>query len=196
MTAKDEPPPSPRAAHAATTPTPTGAVPARERRKRQVGWRTIDVMRAAAAVIGMYLLIRLVWVAQTVFLTAFLGILFGLAVSAGVDWLRPRVRAPRGLIAAVIVLGSAGAIVTFFVVSGPVLATQSRELQTKLPEAIDKIDAWVQKRQGGFLGTLLSGRAGSSTAAPTAQPQPPAAPAPRTRADSALAAQVGAQQAG
>jgi len=90
----------------------------------------------------MYLVIRLIWVAQTVFLTAFLGILFGLAVSAGVDWVHSRVRAPRGLIAALIVLGSAGAIVAFFAVSGPVLATQSQELQTKLPEAIDKIDAW------------------------------------------------------
>jgi predicted PurR-regulated permease PerM len=135
-------------------------------------------MRAAAAVIGMYLAIRLVWVAQTVFLTAFLGVLFGLAVSAGVDWLQKRIKLPRGLIAAVIVLGSAGAIVGFFVVSGPVLATQSRELRTKLPEAIDKIDAWVQKRQGGFLSSLIGGRSGSSSTArapqtvtpPSAQP--------------------------
>jgi predicted PurR-regulated permease PerM len=132
-------------------------------------------MRAAAAVIAMYLLIRLIWVAQSVFLTAFLGVLFGLAVSAGVDWLQPRLRVPRGLLAAVIVLGAAGAIVGFFVVSGPVLATQSRELQTKLPEAIDKIDAWVQKRQGGFLSTLISGKAGSSTTAPQTQ-TPPIAP--------------------
>ena len=122
-------------------------------------------MRAAAAVIGMYIAIRLIWVAQTVFLTAFLGVLFGLAVSAGVDWLKPRLRVPRGLLAALIVLGSAGAVVGFFVVSGPVLATQSRELQTKLPEAIDKIDAWVQKRQGGFLSTLISGKTGSSSTA-------------------------------
>ena len=83
-------------------------------------------MRAAAAVIGMYIAIRLIWVAQTVFLTAFLGVLFGLAVSAGVDWLKPRLRVPRGLLAALIVLGSAGAVVGFFVVSGPVMATLSR----------------------------------------------------------------------
>jgi len=116
----------------------------------------------------MYLAIRLLWVAQSVFLTAFLGVLFGLAVSAGVDWVRTRVRLPRGLIAALIVLGSAGAIVGFFVVSGPVLAEQSRELKTKLPEALDKIDAWVQQRQGGFLGTLIGGgRSGSSTTSAT-----------------------------
>ncbi len=136
-------------------------------------------MRAAAAVIGMYLAIQLIWLAQTVFLTAFLGVLFGLAVSAGVDWVQPKIRLPRGVIAAIIVLGSAGAVVTFFVVSGPVLATQSRELQTKLPEAIDKIDAWVQKRQGGFLGSLISGKAGSSSTAPSPPALPPTPPTTR-----------------
>jgi len=156
-------------------------------------------MRAAAAVIAMYLLIRLIWVAQTLFLTAFLGVLFGLAVSAGVDWLQPRFRAPRGLVAALIVLGSAGAIVGFFVVSGPVLATQSRELQTKLPEAIDKIDAWAKSK--GFLGTLISGAGSSTDPGPTPQPvrgpeTPAAEPtgaAPRQiPTDSALTAAAGA----
>ena len=149
-------------------------------------------MRAALAVIGMYLAIRLIWVAQTVFLTAFLGVLFGLAVSAGVDWLRPRVKVPRGLLAALIVFGALGAIVGFFAVSGPTLASQSRELQTKLPEAIDKIDAWVNARQNGLLGSMIGGRGGAtSTAAPPQAPQPgraipgaPNQPAP----DSALAA--------
>jgi len=162
----------------------------------QIGWRTSDVLRAAAAVAAMYLVLRLIWIAQTVFLTAFLGVLFGLAVSAGVDWVRPHVRAPRGLIAALIVLGSVGAIVGFFVVSGPVLATQSQELQTKLPEAIDKIDQWGQSK--GFLGSLIRGRSGSSTA-PAPAPQPvkgPETPANRPTGasprqmptDSALAA--------
>ena len=198
MTAKDEPPVSPRAVEAARTPTPTTAVPGRDRRHRQVGWRTADVMRAAAAVIAMYLLIRLIWVAQTVFLTAFLGVLFGLAVSAGVDALRPRIKLPRGVLAALIVLGAAGAIVGFFAVSGPVLATQSRELRTKLPEAIDKIDVWVQSRQG-FLGSLVRGRSSSTAAAPTTPPEParalPNAPRPPAP-DSALAAAARTGQAG
>ncbi len=113
-------------------------------------------------------MIRLIWVAQSVFLTAFLGVLFGLAVSAGVDWLRERIRLPRGLLAALIVLSATGAIVMFFVVSGPVLAEQSRELRTKLPEALDKIDTWIQARQTGFLGTVARG--GSATTAPAATP--------------------------
>jgi predicted PurR-regulated permease PerM len=192
MVAKDEPPLGQRAHQ--TAEHPTGTVPAqRERRTRQVGWRTADIMRGAAAVIAMYLAIRLIWVAQTVFLTAFLGVLFGLAVSAGVDWLRPRIRLPRGVLAAVIVLGAVGAIVGFFVISGPVLATQSAELRTKLPEAIDKIDQWIQAKQTGFLGSVARGR---STTAPPPQTAPPRArpgtPAPG-RIDSAAAA--GAAQA-
>jgi len=138
-----------------------------------MGWRTGDVLRAAAAVIGFYLVMRLIWVAQSVFLTAFLGVLFGLAVAAGVDWLRARIKAPRGLLAALIVFGSAGLIVGFFVVSGPVLAEQSRELRTKLPEAIDKIDSWLQARQTGFLGSLVRGGSGSTTTAPVPEPAPP-----------------------
>jgi len=192
-----ETPPSPHAATSAANPTPATPVRAAERRRRQIGWRTSDVLRAAAAVAGMYLVLRLIWIAQTVFLTAFLGVLFGLAVSAGVDWLRTRVRAPRGLLAALIVLGAAGAIVGFFVVSGPVLATQSQELQTKLPEAIDKIDQWAQSK--GFLGSLIRAGSGSSTTAPGPAPQPvqgPATPAERPTGaaprqiptDSALAA--------
>lgn len=160
--------PSARPAHVETSSaSQTPAHPVRrDRRGRAVGWRTADVLRAAAAVIAMYLAIRLIWVAQSLFLAAFLGVLFGLAVSAGVDWLRPRTRLPRGVLAAAIVLSATGLIVAFFVVSGPVLASQSRELRTKLPEAIDKMDTWLQARPGGFFGTLVRGRGGSSSTAP------------------------------
>lgn len=202
MAAKDEPPPPAPQPPRVATPTPAHpmhAVPGPERRRRQVGWRTPDVLRAAGAVIGLYLVIRLIWVGQTVFLTAFLGVLFGLAVSAGVDWLRARIPLPRGLLAAFIVLGSAGAIVMFFVISGPVLAQQSRELRTKLPEAIDKIDTWIQSHQGGFLSRIVQGDEGGSTVAPVVPSQPgarvlPNAPA-QPRPDSALGAAAQAQGA-
>ena len=192
-----ETPPSPHAATSAANPTPATPVRAAERRRRQIGWRTSDVLRAAAAVAGMYLVLRLIGIAQTVFLTAFLGVLFGLAVSAGVDWLRTRVRAPRGLLAALIVLGSAGAIVGFFVVSGPVLATQSRELPDKASRG-DRQDRSVGSEQG-ISGLVDWSRSGSSTTAPGPAPQPvqgPATPAERPTGaaprqvptDSALAA--------
>jgi predicted PurR-regulated permease PerM len=182
-------PGQPSASQGSPPRNPTPA-PRPERRSRAIGWRTGDVLRAAAAVIGFYLAIRLIWVAQSVFLTAFLGILFGLAVSAGVEWLQPRVRLPRGLLAALIVLSSAGMIVMFFVVSGPVLAEQSRELRTKLPEAIDKFDAWLQARESGFLGNVVrGGQPGSTSTAPT-----PAPSSSRAAADSGRAMLGGARQ--
>ena len=50
---------------------------------------------------AMYLTLRLLWFANELFLTTFIGILFGLAVSRGVDHLA-RWRVPRGIGAALV----------------------------------------------------------------------------------------------
>jgi predicted PurR-regulated permease PerM len=73
-----------------------GPKPPPRRRNRLVGWRSRDIVRGAALVLGVYWLARLVWIANPLVLTAFLGILFGLAVSSGVDRLE-RYRIPRGV---------------------------------------------------------------------------------------------------
>ena len=52
---------------------------------------------------ALYVGARLFWVANPLFFTAFLGVLFGLAVASGVDHLQ-RFRIPRGAAAALIVL--------------------------------------------------------------------------------------------
>src|SRR5688500_20040730 len=75
-----------------------------ERRSRTVGWHSKDVARAVALAMGIYLAIQLLWFANQLVLVAFLGVLFGLAVEAGVDRLE-RYRIPRGIGAALIVLG-------------------------------------------------------------------------------------------
>lgn len=133
---------------------PTFLSKANERRSRNVGWRSRDVLRAAALVVGFLVAVRLLWFAHLLVLTAFLGILFGLAVTAGVDYLQ-RWRIPRGVAAALIVFGTLGLLGGFFAWSAPTLREQSRELRTKLPEAIDKLERWVEQRQGGVIGTLL-----------------------------------------
>src|SRR5438046_1274966 len=61
---------------------------------------------AAALVIAMYLGIQLLWYANPLVLTAFLGVLFGLAVAAGVDKLEG-FRIPRAA-------GAGMIVVTFF----------------------------------------------------------------------------------
>src|SRR3954470_16725704 len=85
-----------------TSPTPPAAI-TKNRRKRQVGWQSRDVVRAAALAMALYWLSRLFWLANPLFLTCFLGVLFGLAVSSGVDRLA-RFKLPRGAAAGLIVL--------------------------------------------------------------------------------------------
>jgi predicted PurR-regulated permease PerM len=127
-----------------------------ERRQRAPGWHSKDVARAAALVIAMYLGVQLLWFASPLFLTAFLGVLFGLAVEAGVDKLE-RFKIRRGIGAAIIV-------VTFFAFLfgigawlTPTIREQSGELRAKIPEAVDRIEQWLNKRQHGMFGLVFGG---------------------------------------
>lgn len=166
-----------------TNPPPPAVT--KNRRKRQVGWQSRDVVRAAALAMGLYWLARLVWVASPLFLTSFLGILFGLAVSSGVDRLE-RFRIPRGVGAGLIVLTFIGALVAFGATVAPTLREQGGELQKKIPEAIDRVEKWMNEKQAGPLGMVMNGigTRPDSAAPPAGQPGtvtgavPPAAQVP------------------
>jgi predicted PurR-regulated permease PerM len=131
------------------------------RRKRKVGWQSRDVVRAAALVMAIYWLSRLFWLANPLFLTCFLGILFGLAVSSGVDRLASlrlgRFRIPRGAAAGLIVLSFIGALIAFGAAVAPTLRSQGAELKRKLPESIDRLEHWVETKQSGPLGAVIKG---------------------------------------
>lgn len=151
---------------------------------RTVGWHSKDIARAAGLVIAMYLALQLLWFANQLVLAAFLGVLFGLAVAAGVDRLE-RFRIPRGIGAALIV-------VTFFAVlfgvgalMTPTIREQSVELRAKIPEAADRIEQWITKRQSGVLGAMFGGaRAGQTTATRADSAPSTTAPSTPARADS------------
>ena len=151
-------PPRPIAAPGDPPLPATGAVrgPRHERRQRQVGWRTKDVVRTAALVMGLYLLVRLIWYANPLFLTAFLGVLFGLAVSSGVDKLQ-RFRIPRGIGAGLIVLGFLGLLFGFGAWIAPTVREQTTELRRRLPESLDRLQSWLDRHQGGLLTAMLGG---------------------------------------
>ena len=125
-------------------------------RRRRVGWTNADVLRTAALVIAMYLFVRLLWFAHLLFLVAFLGVLFGLAVSSGVDRLEERGVA-RGIGAPLIVLASLALLVGFGAWLAPTIHDQSVEIEHRLPDALDRADAWVNARQGSLIGLLLGG---------------------------------------
>ena len=168
---------TPRSRSDSVDPKALSAPPTRGRRDvrhgRKIGWRSRDVVRTAALVFAMYLGLRLLWFANALFLVVFLGILFSIAVSAGVDRLE-RLRIRRGVGAALIVLSFFALLGGFGAWLAPTLRSQGAELRQKLPEAVDRVEEWVNKRQRGMFGILLGGtdavarQGGSSTAADSA----------------------------
>jgi predicted PurR-regulated permease PerM len=123
---------------------------------------TRDVVRILAIIFGFYIGIRLLWVAHPVVFLFFLGVMFGLPIAQGADWLEAR-RIPRGAGVAIILTVFLGLLVGGGVGMAPILRSQSQELQQRLPEAMDKIDAWLGHRANGVLGILFNASSTDST---------------------------------
>jgi predicted PurR-regulated permease PerM len=68
-----------------------------------------------------------------------------------------RLRIPRGAGAALIVLSFFGLLIGFGAWLAPTLRSQGAELRQKLPEAVDRAEQWLNKRQSGMFGILLGG---------------------------------------
>ena len=112
-----------------------------------------DALRIATIVVGLSIALLLLWVARNLVLTVFLGVLFALAVSAGADRLQ-RWKIPRGVAAPLIVFAFVGLVAAFGSWIGPTVREQTMELRTKLPEALEKLEDWVQSRGGGVIATI------------------------------------------
>ena len=121
----------------------------RDPRPRQVGWRTRDILRAALLVAAVYAGLQLLWVGRSVFFVGFLGVLLGITLSAGVDWLA-RWRLPRWLGALLLVAAFLGAFIGLGFLAAPRITEQARELRQQVPAAIDQMERWVQRRAGGL----------------------------------------------
>jgi predicted PurR-regulated permease PerM len=117
------------------------------------GWKSRDILRTLAIVAGFYIALQLLWVGRSIVLLTFLGVLFGVALTAGVDWLQRR-RVPRGIGAVLIVLAFLGALAGLGALTAPSITSQLRELKTQLPAAIGKIQTWVRERQQGVTQVL------------------------------------------
>ena len=113
-----------------------------------------DALRTAAAIVGLAVALLLLWRTRTLVLTIFLGVLFALAVSSGVDRLQ-RWKVPRGIAAPLIVFAFVGLVGAFGSWIGPTVREQTTELRTKLPEALEKLEQWVHSRGGGVIATII-----------------------------------------
>jgi predicted PurR-regulated permease PerM len=116
---------------------------------------TRDVVRVLALIFGFYVAVRLLWIAHPVIFLFFLGVLFGLPLAQGADFFEKR-RIPRGISVAVILTLFLGLLIGGGAMMSPILRAQSKELQERLPEAMDKIDAWLGHRANGVLGMLFN----------------------------------------
>jgi predicted PurR-regulated permease PerM len=110
--------------------------------------------RVALAILGTLLLAQLLWSARVLVLTAFLGVLFGLSAARATDWVIARTRLHRSVAAASIVLGTVALLIGIFAWTGPTLLKQSQDLRTKLPEAITKLEGWLQDKQPQLLESI------------------------------------------
>ena len=111
-------------------------------------WRPRDVLGATLIVAGVWLALELLWVARSVFFLAFLGVLFGITLSAGVTALQRR-GLPRGVGALLLVAAFFGAFFGIGAVAAPQITEQWGELRQELPQALDRAEGWLQERQGG-----------------------------------------------
>jgi predicted PurR-regulated permease PerM len=130
---------------------------------------TRDVVRVLALIFAFYITVRLLWIAHPVVFLFFLGVLFGLPLAQGADWLESR-KIPRPLGVAIILTVFLGLLTAGAVGMAPILRAQSKELQDRLPVAMDKIDAWLGYRANGVLGILFNEESSSDTVrSPVAQ---------------------------
>lgn len=132
-------------------------------KRNPLSLKTRDIVRILSLIFGFYILVRLLWVAHPVIFLFFLGILFGLPLAQGADLLEKR-RVPRPIGVAVILIAFLGLLTAGGLWMSPVLRMQSRELEQRLPEAMDKIDAWLGHRAGGVLGMLFNEESATDSA--------------------------------
>jgi len=108
--------------------------------------------------------------AHNLIFVAYIGMLLGIAISAGAARLR-RFGIGQGLGAALIVAASVALLIGFGAWTGPTVRTQYRELKQRLPEAFVKLDRWLGQRQAGVVGSLLTGEPDSTQVTPLSQQQ-------------------------
>jgi predicted PurR-regulated permease PerM len=109
----------------------------------------------------VWLALALLWLARSVFVLTFLGVLFGVTLAGGTTWLERR-GVPRAVGTLLQVVALVGLLVGLGAVTAPQITRQGQELQQQLPDALDRVDQWLQERQGGLTDLLQSERADST----------------------------------
>ena len=118
------------------------------------GWRSRDILKAAAVVLGLWLALQFLWIVRNVILISALGALLGIVVGAATDRLE-RLRIPRAVGATAILLLGVGAFVGAGFAMGPTITTQFGELRSRLPEVLDRVERHLGMAPGALGQQLL-----------------------------------------
>jgi predicted PurR-regulated permease PerM len=150
----------------ADAPGPTPPVPS-TRRSTRLTAEHADLVRAALIIVFVLLALQLLWSARILALTAFLGVLFGLGAVPAVDALERR-GFRRGIASPLVVFGVFALVIAMAGWSAPTLLTQSQEIRSRFPAAIEKVEHWMAASQPRLLDAIAG----------EAQPQRDSAVAP------------------
>ncbi|HEY0778233.1 MAG TPA: hypothetical protein VGD56_09730, partial [Gemmatirosa sp.] len=109
---------------------------------------------ATAAGLGVVALGLGLWAVRDLLFIAFLGVLFGLPAAAGAERLA-RIGVPRAAGAALIVVGACAVLGGVGAWLAPTLRQQSAEIQSRVPDALAELDAWLASHDTGPLRFVL-----------------------------------------
>lgn len=134
------------------------------------------MLRGIVLFFALLVALRFLWIIHSVLIVTFVAILLAVVITPVVDRLeRHRIRRGIGAMLVVVgvlaLLGGAGALMA------PTLRDQTHDLRQRIPEAIDKIEQWMNKPAVRSLmpaGTQ-PGATGQTSPSQQGQPQPAAA---------------------
>lgn len=102
-----------------------------------------DLLRAAVLLVGVWAALKLFWLLRPIFVITVLGVLFGIAMTPAVDWMKERFHVKRGIGAALTMAAVLGLLTGAGFLLAPTLRDQSLEMRKRLPEVIDRVESWV-----------------------------------------------------
>jgi len=117
-------------------------------------WGARELFKGALIALSVWVFFQFLWITRSLLITLFLGILFSLPLSSAAGWLQKKFGIRRGLGAVMVLLTFFGLLAGVVAMVAPTLREQSEELRTQLPRAVDRIESWIQRRDGQLKGML------------------------------------------
>lgn len=117
--------------------------------------RALDLFRGGALIIALVILLAVLWTVRAFVLVLFFAVLLALPLEAASGYFNRRFRVPRAAGVAALVLATAGTLYGAGLLLASPIASQMEEVQEQLPQAVDRVEAWVNSRP--FVGRVILG---------------------------------------